>query len=83
MINEVIALKNHATERANYYSKLDFIVLAEEFTNFANFLSKTEKVIKENEELKARLQVLEVELQTKEEIIRAAREENEESEGIE
>lgn len=52
-------LKIAITERANYYSNIGFINLANEFTNVGNFLAEIEDVIKNNEELKARIRILE------------------------
>ena len=49
MLNRVIELKNKATERANYYSRIDFTALANEFTEFANILTEIEKYIKNKE----------------------------------
>ena len=65
MVNRIATIKQKATERANYYSNIGFINLANEFTNIGNFLAEIENVIKENEELKARIQVLEEKLSTK------------------
>lgn len=55
MINKITELKNKATEKANYYSKLDFIHLAEEFTEFANFLAEMENVVRERDELQEKI----------------------------
>lgn len=55
MINKIIELKNKATERANYYSNLDFTHLAEEFTEFANFLAEMETVVRERDELQEKI----------------------------
>lgn len=63
-------LKNRFTERANYYKKISFEHLANEFTEFVKFLSEIEKVIEENEKLKARVQFME-------EAARSAREDEE------
>lgn len=55
MINKITELKNKATERANYYSKLDFTHLAEEFTEFVNFLAEMENVVRERDELQEKI----------------------------
>lgn len=55
MINKITELKNKATERANYYSNLDFTHLAEEFTEFANFLAEMENVVLERDELQEKI----------------------------
>ena len=55
MINKITELKNKATERANYYSKLDFTHLAEEFTEFAIFLAEMENVVRERDELQEKI----------------------------
>ena len=52
MIKRCEELKNHCNERANYYSKLDFTVLAEEFSSVANFLAEIEEIIKNYEEMR-------------------------------
>lgn len=49
MKERLIALKNKATERANYYSGIGFTILAEEFTEFANFLNEIENTIEKGE----------------------------------
>lgn len=59
MKERVIELKNRFTERANYYKNISFEHLANEFTEFVKFLSEIEKIIEENEKLKARVQDLE------------------------
>ena len=59
MKERVIELKNRFTERANYYKKISFEHLANEFTEFVKFLSEIEKVIEENERLRAQIQTLE------------------------
>ena len=55
MINKITELKNKATERANYYSRLDFTHLAEEFTEFAIFLAEMENVVHERDELQEKI----------------------------
>ena len=74
MKERLVELKNKATERANYYSNLDFCILANEFTEFANFLNEIENVIEDNEKLRARVQTLEEEARERMEIARAAHE---------
>lgn len=59
MIKRCEELKNHCNERANYYSKLDFTVLAEEFSSVANFLTEIEEIIKNYEEMREAVQVTE------------------------
>lgn len=61
MKERLVELKNKATEKANYYSNLDFCILANEFTEFANFLNEIENVVEDNEKLRARIQTLEEE----------------------
>ena len=66
MTKEKLAqLKFAIIERTDYYSNIGFINLANEFTAVGNFLAEIENVIKENEELKARVQTLEEKLSTK------------------
>lgn len=70
MKERVIELKNRFSERANYYKKISFEHLANEFTEFVKFLSEIEKVIEENERLRAQIQTLE-------EVTNASREDKE------
>lgn len=58
-------------ERTNYYSNIGFVNLANEFMTLGNFLTEVEDLIKETEELKARLQTQEAFTET-----RANKEEN-------
>ena len=74
MINRINELRNKATERADYYTKIDFPNLAGEFTELVNILNEMEDIVKEKEELRARVQVYEDEARQKMEIARAARE---------
>ena len=63
-------IRSAINERINYYSNIGFTNLAEEFTKFRNFLDEIEDVIKENEELRARIQIMEE--RAREKIIEAA-----------
>ena len=72
MINRINELKNKATERANYYTKIDFPNLANEFTELVNILNEMENIVKEKEELKARVQTLEEKTKTQAAIIESA-----------
>ena len=74
MLERIYELKNKAIERANYYTKIDFPNLAGEFTELVNILNEMENIVKEKEELKARIQVLENEAREKITLARAARE---------
>lgn len=56
MLNRIAELKNKATERANYYSRIDFPNLANEFTELVNILNEMEAIVKEKDELKAQIQ---------------------------
>jgi hypothetical protein len=51
MINRISELRNKATERANYYTKINFPNLAEEFTEFVNILNEMEEVVRQRDEL--------------------------------
>ena len=59
MLNRIDELKNKATERAQYYNRIDFINLAAEFTQLVNILNEMEAIVREKDELKARVQLLE------------------------
>ena len=54
MLKRATELKNKATERAEYYNKINFPILSREFTEFANFLAEIEAHLrlqeKQNEE---------------------------------
>lgn len=80
MINRIIELKTMATEKAHYFSAISFPNLANTFTEFANFFSEIEAIVKQNEELTTRVQILEVELQNKEIIPAAANKEEDNNE---
>jgi hypothetical protein len=56
MLKRINELKNKATERANYYTKIDFPNLANEFTELVNILNEMEAIVKEKDELKAQIQ---------------------------
>ena len=55
MINKITELKSKATEKANYFSKVGFTHLPEEFTEFANFLAEMENVVRERDELREKI----------------------------
>lgn len=74
MLEKINELKNKATERANYYTKINFPNLAGEFTELVNILNEMENIVKEKEELKARVQVLEDKSREKIKEARSARE---------
>ena len=59
MLNRIDALRNKATERAQYYNRIDFLNLAAEFTQLVNILNEMEAIVRERDELKARVQLLE------------------------
>lgn len=55
MLNRIAELKIKATERANYYNKIDFPNLANEFTELVNILNEMEAIVRERDELKEKL----------------------------
>lgn len=59
MLNRIDELRNKATERAQYYNRIDFINLAAEFTQLVNILNEMEAIVRERDELRARVQLLE------------------------
>lgn len=59
MLNRIDELRNKATERAQYYNRIDFINLAAEFTQLVNILNEMEAIVRERDELKAQVQLLE------------------------
>ena len=64
-------IKMLINERTNYYSNIGFVNLANEFTILGNFVTEVEDLIKETEELKARIQAMETSIE-----IPATKEEN-------
>ena len=58
MIEKIHELKIKSTERAEYYTKLNFVNLAAEFTALVNILSEMEAIVTERDELKARIQIM-------------------------
>ena len=64
-------IKMLINERTNYYSNIGFVNLANEFTILGNFVAEVEDLIKETEELKARIQTMEASIE-----IPATKEEN-------
>lgn len=59
MIKRIEQLKSITTQRTNYYSNIGFDNLANEYSNLLNILNEMENIIKENEELKAQIQLME------------------------
>jgi uncharacterized coiled-coil DUF342 family protein len=55
MLNRIAELKNKATERADYYNKIGFPNLANEFTEFVNILNEMEAVVRERDKLKEKI----------------------------
>lgn len=56
MINRINELKNKASERAGYYSRIDFPNLASEFTELVNILNEMEEIVRERDALRAELE---------------------------
>lgn len=77
-IEKLNELKSNYQKEVDYYSKISFDVLRGKFQEVVKILAEIEDIIKENEKLKARVQVLEEKLETQATIIDAAREESEE-----
>ena len=77
MLERIAELKNKATERANYYEKISFPNLANEFTELVNILNEMEDIVREKDNLKARVQVLEEEARERIAEAKAARDEEE------
>ena len=51
MIERINELKNKATERANYYTRIDFPNLAGEFTELVNILNEMEAIVRQRDAL--------------------------------
>ena len=73
MIERITQLRNKASERARYYGNISFEILEAEFTEFAKILDEILPIAKENEELKAQVQLLKQEAQARIDEARAAR----------
>ena len=58
-IEELSLLKQQCQNDANYYGNISFDILQGKFQNVVNILNKMETIVKENEELKGRIQQLE------------------------
>jgi hypothetical protein len=64
MLNRIDELRNKTTERAIYYSRIDFPNLACEFTQLVNILNEMEAIVRDRDELKAQVLELESKLET-------------------
>jgi hypothetical protein len=58
MIEKIHELKQKAMDRADYYSRINFPNLANEFTELVNILNEMEAIVTERDELKARVQIM-------------------------
>ena len=55
MKEKILELKNKSIEKANYYSNIGFVNLANEFTSLVNILNEMESIVEECEKLKAQI----------------------------
>lgn len=49
MIERIVELQNKAAEKASYYLKIGFTILANEFTEFANILAEIKEYLTQEE----------------------------------
>lgn len=61
MLNRIAELKTKSAERAEYYKKLDFSILAKEFTALVNILNDMEDIVRERDQLKEEIAALKAE----------------------
>ena len=69
---QLISAKEHFASKAHYFTGVEFKVLASDFTLATEMMCHFEELMKENMELKARVQALEELIQPKEIITDAA-----------
>ena len=63
-LEQIAEIKKYLTERADYFSRIDFPILQKDYQTAINFASELEETIKLNLELVARIQALEAQIQT-------------------
>ena len=64
MLERIIEVRAQAEKQAQYYTNIGFAQLAADYINTVSILNDMEDIVKENIEMKARLQALEAEVKT-------------------
>lgn len=64
MLERIIEVRVQAEKQAQYYTNIGFAQLAADYMNTVSILNDMEDIVKENIEMKARLQSLEAEVKT-------------------
>ena len=64
MLERIIEVRTQAEKQAQYYTNIGFAQLAADYMNTVSILNDMEDIVKENIEMKARLQTLEAEVKT-------------------
>lgn len=64
MLERIIEVRAQAEKQAQYYTNIGFAQLAADYMNTVSILNDMEAIVKENIEMKARLQTLEAEVKT-------------------
>lgn len=64
MLERIIEVRAQAEKQAQYYTNIGFAQLAADYMNTVSILNDMEDIVKENIEMKARLQSLEAEVKT-------------------
>lgn len=64
MLERIMEVRAQAEKQAQYYTNIGFAQLAADYINTVNILNDMEDIMKENIEMKARLQTLEAEIKT-------------------
>ena len=55
MIENLSELKKRITEKADYYEKIEFPVIAGEYREFVNLIAEYEAVVRERDELQEKI----------------------------
>ena len=64
MLKRIIEVRMQAEKQAQYYTNIGFAQLAADYINTVSILNDMENIVKDNIEMKARLQTLEAEVKT-------------------
>lgn len=79
MLERIIEVRAQAEKQAQYYTNIGFAQLAADYMNTVSILNDMEDIVKENIEMKARLQTLEAKIKTMAPKPAPAQEENNET----
>lgn len=79
MLERIMEVRGQAEKQAQYYTNIGFAQLAADYMNTVSILNDMEDIVKENIEMKARLQSLAAEVKTMAPEPTPAQEENNET----